>query len=280
MSLQRKLAHLPRTVEWSLIEDAVQQLEERVQDAAMQVMGTTDDQMPYAAKAQLVAPLRHGGLGLQVRDNYDGATSYLSTAAVTQVTLGDAPELLRPGAGPQGQKLRARWANLHEASDGLWPEGARELRAETLSRVLPTLRDFVLATADRARTQLLASHDADSHADEVVLARMHSVACRPASALLDALPVAPQARLSDADISSALRWRPGLPILPVNAAGVRCFSKRRLQPGDAGLHMHNCSSLSGARTLRHDTLNTMSCRAARRAGIASSVEPLLRQLQL
>jgi hypothetical protein len=267
MSLQWNLAHLPRTVEWPLIEDAVQQLEERVQDAAMQVMGTAEDQMPYAAKAQMVAPLRHDGLGLQLTDDFDRAASYLSAAAIAQATLSDAPELLHQTAGPQGQKLRAVWACLHEAGNGLWPEEARELSAETLSRVLPTAqRDFARATADSSHTQLLssasrlASLDADARADEVVLARMRSVACQPASAFLDALPVAPQTRLSVADNSSALRWRLGLPILPVNAGGVRCFCKCRVLPGDAGLHMHNCSSLSGARTLRHDVLNRIWCR--------------------
>ena len=62
---------------------------------------------------------------------------------------------------------------------------------------------------------------------------------------------------------------------PQRCAG---FAASELCETDAE-HALLCKLLSGAFTLRHDILVGFWCRAASRAGIASSKEPVLRQLQ-
>ena len=80
---------------------------------------------------------------------------------------------------------------------------------------------------------------------------MRSVSCRPASAFLDAQPVAPTLRLSD--FRSALQLRLGLLEVLSAAIGLTCGCKRELCETDAE-HALLCKLLSGAFTLRHDIL--------------------------
>ena len=72
-----------------------------------------------------------------------------------------------------------------------------------------------------------------SQHDCMTLARMRSVLCRPASAFLDALPVAPTPRLSDRDFRSALQLRLGLLEVLSAAIGLTCGCKRKLCETDA-----------------------------------------------
>ena len=83
------------------------------------------------------------------------------------------------------------------------------------------------------------------------LARLRSVSCRPASAFLDALPVAPTLRLSDRDFRSALQLRLGLLEVLSAAIGLTCGCKRKLCETDAE-HALLCKLLSGKFTLHHD----------------------------
>ena len=95
---------------------------------------------------------------------------------------------------------------------------------------------------------------------------------------LDTLPTSTSLQLTDWEFTSAMRHRLGLTNMPANAPGVQCFCGRHLKQGDTD-HAMTCKSLSGAMTLRHDLTKNDWCRIARRAGIATSAEPVLRPLQ-
>ena len=66
MSLSRELAHLPRTVEWQLLDDAMTAHEAALHFAAQGIIGIERDDLVFVPKWQLGAPMRHGGLGLHV----------------------------------------------------------------------------------------------------------------------------------------------------------------------------------------------------------------------
>ena len=214
----------------------------------------------------------------------------------------DAQDALQAGleqlqlfAGPQGEHLREMWSELVDSHPDVWDA---ELRDGS-----PTVIATVMLQAQRKLTRAQADADAEAMFERLeqraeqpadaanatltlqTLARLRSVSCRmrpgggrPASAFLEVLPVAPTLRLSDRDFRSALQLRLRLLEVLSAAIGLTCGCKRKLCETDAE-HALLCKLLSGASTLRHDILVGFGCRAASRAGIASSKEPVLRQLQ-
>ena len=288
MSLSRKLAHLPRTVEWQLLDDAMTAHEAALHFAAQGIIGVERDGLGFVPLWQLGAPTRHGGLGLRVPNAQQGAAAFTSGAALAQDELQAGPEQLQPFAGPQGEHLRERWSELVDSHPDVWDAELRDGSSTVIATVMPQAqRKLTRAQADAdaeamfERLEQRAEQPADA-ADATstlqTLARLRSVSCRPASAFLDALPVAPTLRLSDRDFRSALQLRLGLLEVLSAAIGLTCGCKRKLCETDAE-HALLCKLLSGAITLRHDILVGFWCRAASRAGIASSKEPVLRQLQ-
>ncbi len=285
MSLSRKLAHLPRTVEGHLLEPALSLHEAHLHVAAQGIIGVERDELGFESEWQLGAPTRHGGLGLHVPEASECAAAFIAGAALAQNTLQTAPEQLQPFAGPQGEHLRGVWSGLVDAHPAVWDAELRDASDAVVAKVMPL--------AQRKLTRALADADAEEVLERVearvarpaeatlalqTLARLRSVACRPASAFLDALPVAPTLRLSDRDFRSALQLRLGLLEVLSAAVGLTCGCNRKLRETDAE-HALVCKLLSGAFTLRHDILVGLWCRAASRAGVASSKEPVLRQLQ-
>lgn len=134
------------------------------------------------------------------------------------------------------------------------------------------------APRSRGRAPPAASLNPDNLAGAATLARLLSAANGAASGWLNALPVAPTAVLSDGDVESALQLRLGELRLPEAAIGQRCFCKQRSQRSSAD-HALTCLSLSGCIAQRHDILGGIWCRVIRRAGIASSLEQVLRNVQ-
>ena len=66
--------------------------------------------------------------------------------------------------------------------------------------------------------------------------------------------------------------------LPRNAIGVTCWCGHELMPTDSD-HALACRTLTGSRTLRHDIVKDAWRRAARRAGMDTTVEPPLAPLR-
>jgi hypothetical protein len=279
MPLQKKLSHLPRTTPWNYIQDAVLQLEGKVRSAVLDIVKQPGKEPPPELSAQLVLPLRHGGLGLQATSVMVATAAFVSGAATAHVTLCGTQ------LQPFNADMAAAWQLVYDAAAQMgngapWPEDTRGADAAAIEQVIQfAQRDFARHESAATHATLLASLEPDSPAEARTLARLRSCSARASSAALDALPTGPTMVLSDSDATSMLRFRLGLMTLPTTALGLPCACGRRLLASDAD-HALTCKSLNGSVTARHDNLNRIVCRDARRAGVASSVEPQLRQLQL
>ena len=105
-------------------------------------------------------------------------------------------------------------------------------------------------------------------------ARVRSCAGGPSSAWLDALPSFRSLAMSDQVFTAAGRFRLGLSLLPDAYEGATCACGKALTP----THMMGCKLLNERIRLRHDILVGVWKRIFQRAGVAASIEPLLRHI--
>ena len=118
-SLQHKVAHLPRVARMALVGKAVTDTADVVADAALAIghcqvqPGSDEDKR---ARAQLQLPMRHGGMGLHRLSATEASAAFLSSAALTNVTMTSASDLFRPFDGPAGAGLRQEWSQLRALS--------------------------------------------------------------------------------------------------------------------------------------------------------------------
>ncbi len=274
-SLQMRVAHLPRVMPWDLAEAAVRRVEDKTASAAFRIAQRPEQQ----DRRQLTLPLRFGGMGILATSSSVANAAYLSAAAMTETAMRAGAPQFRPFAGPSAEGLTQMWQALHAEGAGHWPEGALEVNQECIDDVLPGVQRVIgQLTAARKHEALLASFSLDSEDGVRNLARLRSCASRPASIWLDTLPTAPSLCLSDSAFACGLRHRLGLSHMPCNAPGVQCFCGHSMQAGSTD-HAMTCSTLSGAKTLRHDIIKDIWRRIAHRAGVTTSVEPVLRPLR-
>ena len=275
-SMQMRVAHLPRIAPWSLIEDALKNVEDAVVNAVFMVMERP--QQVAVREGQLTLPLRFGGVGIRTTSQLEARAAFLSAAAVTESAMRAGAQQFRPFAGPLAQALREDWQVIHAAGGDLWPQGVAEMNDACIDGVLPSAqRTFSRFVAQSRYDSLITSFDVATEQGMRDVARLNGCACRAASIWLDTLPWSAALQLTDADFIASLRHRLGLTHAPANAPGVRCSCGRYMAPGDID-HAMTCTSLRGVMTLRHDILKSIWRRLANRAGVASSVEPTIRTL--
>ena len=278
-SMQMRLAHLPRIAPWSLVGDAIQLVENKTSQAAFQIM-----QRPEQAElrtGQLTLPLRLGGMGLRMTSELEGQASFLAAAAITETAMREGPQQFRPFAGPKAPGLTQVWESLHAegVEAELWTQEALTVDEACIDNVLPSAqRLFSRFTAERRSSALLASFADDGVEGLRNIARLRSCSCRAASMWVDVLPTSRALQLTNGEFISSMRHRCGQTHMPANVPGVQCFCGRYMEPGNTD-HAMTCKTLSGALTLRHEILKEIWRRIARRAGIATSVEPVLRLLR-
>ena len=282
-STQHRTAHLMRVVKWDLTGDAISRVEDKVTDAAYQIMERP--RRGGACETQMTLPLRHGGMGIRVTSAAEASAAFLSAAAVTDTAQRSGPREYQPlsGGGPDAPSLERDWQALHEAgaaraAGALWPPDALALNADRIDGTLPSAqRTFSRFVAEGRSDRLMESCPADTGEGARNRARLLSCACRPAGAWIEALPTSSELTLNDSDFRAAMRHRLGLTHLPANAPGVRCSCGETMQPGDVD-HPMTCKSQCGGMQLRHN-LNSNNWRLiSHRAGISTSSEPLLRRL--
>jgi hypothetical protein len=277
-SAQMRTAHLPRVVPWRLVGDAIQRTEAKVAEAAFQIMERP--QQGGTSAAQMTLPLRHGGMGIRATTELEGDASFLSAAAIAETAFRDGVQQFRPFAGPDGPRLERIWQTLHAAgaASALWPPDALAVNTERIDKVMPDAqRVYARFVAQGRSDALLAACDAAGAEGQRDRARLLSCQCRAASAWIDTLPTAPALRMSNADFVCAMRHRLGLTHMPANAPGVQCSCGQFMQPNDVD-HAMTCKSQCGAMQLRHEIIKDTWRLIANRAGVASSVEPVLRRL--
>ena len=143
----------------------------------------------------------------------------------------------------------------------------------TIRAVIPRATRFIYRGACAAAYgDALSACDLTTLQGQSAAARMRSSACRAASAWIDTVPTCRELRLSNSAFVLAMRHRAGISALPANAPAVLCFCGKTILRDDLD-HAMVCNRLSHAMNIRHNILNRAWPFVARRAGIATSVEP-------
>jgi hypothetical protein len=100
--------------------------------------------------------------------------------------------------------------DFDDAAVSTWPAAARALSPAVVHAMLPRVqRQFTRVVADRNGATFLAQLDVATEAGQANAARVRSMACRPASAWLDALPTSPPLVLGDGDYIVCAHFRLG-----------------------------------------------------------------------
>ena len=141
----------------------------------------------------------------------------------------------------------------------------------------PTLSASTTTHTRRAGTTSFLRAAITSVAGQLTAARLRGVACRSASVWLDALPTTRAHTMSDEQFRCAARLRLGLPQGPFNAVDVRCDCNLTLKKDDLD-HPLTCLKRSGTKTMRHNIMQGGWRRVLRKAGITTSMDPVLKPL--
>ena len=241
-----------------------------IANAALTFAQLKDRAVPDGAVAQLQAPLRDGGFGMYSCRDDEPAAAYLSSAALAQRALQDAPAALQPFRGPMRAHMQELWGALRERYPTI---GALDLALDddTIEVHLPKLQHTLARlAADRAAAAVLEA------APRELQATLRSAGCHPASAWLTAKPTAPRLEQRDPDFCAGVRRRMGIPALPAGPRQARCACDKPANELGAG-HALSCSAVNGLITLRHDEITRALARAMRRAGVLATVEPHMSQ---
>jgi hypothetical protein len=108
------------------------------------------------------------------------------------------------------------------------------------------------------------------------MARLRSCACHASAAWLTVLPTAHALGFKTNELRAAMQLRLGLAPLPANAVGLPCSSRAHTTAD--GDHAMVCSSVQGQSSMRRDILKGKLRRIVHPAGVASTLEPVLRCL--
>ena len=236
-----------------------------IHTAAQEIADIAD--MPDSMRSALGAPLRHGGFGLYWTSEDVQASAYLSSVALSQRALADAPAAFQPFAGPQLAGLQELWEGLRHRNPTVWPDVPAQLDDATISHILPAAqRTLSRSLADGSHAERLAAASPEQRA------ALHSAACHPASAWLQAKPSCPSLTLADSGFQAAARRRLALPCLPPTGPYAKCLCGKCTIDCRAD-HALTCPKPSGLRVLRHDEIVGPVRRALARAGCTTALEP-------
>ncbi len=289
-SLSQRMAHLLRTMPWAQLEAATRRVEGAILAAAATVFELPAATEPGGdcpavvdARRQLALTTRHGGFGLRTVTGVEADAALLSGAAAAQAALAEGQVQVRPFdvAATRGPLLET-WHRVYDEVGVCceWDEAARELPPEFV-------RDH-LRGAQHQVSQFVGERDGAAHLAAVPLvplesdnaaslrraARLRSASGGVPSAFLTAL-LGPTTRLSDTSFVMYGRHRLGLGV----ASGTRiplcpCGAADADQPD----HAMSCRLAAPDLTLRHDIIVSTWRRGARRAGLATCMEPCYRGL--
>ena len=279
-SLQYKLSHLERTVRKEECAGAVARMEAHARSVVLELLQLEDAQLSNYAEAQLVAPLRHGGLGLESTSDAEFDAAFCASAGLAQQALQGAHDSMQPLRGAYGALVQQKWAGLQ----ALHPEQLGDeagIDAALASGKLVSAQSAVSrAIADSSHAALLSSCDTTTAEGEEAAARLRSTASYAAGAWLDALPKkSGRLALNNAAVRIAATSRIGMARVPPCVVGTRCSCGHRLHAHD-GEHAQDCSQTGQPVTARHNLVNSEWCQAGRRAGCSCTIEPLRDQLRV
>jgi hypothetical protein len=210
--LQLRTAHLPRFVAWEQLEGALERVQRKVIDAANDILNLDLDEKDNADTAvtlQMVLPHRCGGLGLLAHSQSTIESAYLSSAALTETSLQEAHPAFLPFPGPSGQHMQDAFESVQNE---LAETNGVELPPLSLGMVLqrvPGLQTESRRMQDQALFQLLKNKfqnmcDDRCTAEQISLARLHSVMDSGASKFMDAMPFCIFVQMNDHQFKSGV----------------------------------------------------------------------------
>lgn len=281
-SLQCRVHHLARAAEQRHVQTAMRDVEDAVVGAVFTIIGRDPAGCPDAAE-QMQLPLRLGGMGIHSLSAANGlpcAAAFLAQAALTHTAVAKGTPRFDPFTGPMRTTILSCAERVrNEASIAGWPEDLSALE-EHVQGILPHAQRKVCqelaatrAAALRDRFQPDATPNCDQAAARSDQARLLSVADSTAGAWLDAMPTCGGLTLSDGDVVAGVRFRLGLSPIPLSARPVRCDCKTLLTAANPD-HAMTCPRLAGARTMRHDVVQSTWCRIGFANAVPTSKEPM------
>jgi hypothetical protein len=278
-SLSMRMAHLLRTVAWDRLQPSVARVEDAIMAAAIALFQVPEVGAASArAVRQLRLPLRHGGFGLRDATSLVADAAFVAGASKAQVAMKEGLDVCKPFSGALRLALLQAWQRVFDGAAGEceWEQSARDLPTEFVDVVLPRVQKAVSrVVGDRAGAALLDDCDTNTVEGQRAAARLRSASTGPSSGWLTALPMTPALRLTNAEFVMAGRHLLGLGVpSPVDVPPCNCTA------GDATTQDHalSCKHNAGQATVRHDIWASAWRHAIRRAGCATSAEPLYSSL--
>jgi hypothetical protein len=275
------MAHCARALPWQFAAPGTRRVEQAILEAAGSIFRLPAVAGPAGARVaagreaqQLLLPLRHGGFGLRAMSALEADAAHVASAALAQATLADGLACSLPFTAPTRAALLVVWRRVFDAmaADLEWAPPLRDLPEDTLRELLPGVQSVVSRrVGDLAGAAFLAQFELAQADGLRGAARMRSVASGPSTAWLTALPCAATTTLSDPAFISAGRHMLGLgPPTGVEVPPCPCGAEGAGQPD----HAMVCKLTCGKITLRHDIWASAWRRIIRKAGCATSAEPV------
>lgn len=278
-SLSMRMAHLLRTVAWDRLQPSVVRVEDAIMAAAKTLFQVPEVGAESArAVQQLRLPLRHGGFGLRDATPLVAAAALVAGASKAQAAMQNGPAVCRPFSGALRPALLLAWQRVYDDAAGEceWEESARNLPADFVLEALPGVQKAVSkVVGDRAGADMLEACDTNTVEGQRDAARLRSASTGTSSGWLTALPVWSALRLTNAEFRMAARHRLGLGVPSlIDVPPCTCSAGDSTTPD----HALSCKHNAGKAIVRHDIWASAWRHAIRRAGCASSAEPLYSSL--
>lgn len=278
-SLSMRMAHLLRTVAWDRLQPSVMRVEDAIMAAAKTLFQVPEVGAASArAVQQLRLPLRHGGFGLRDATPLVAAAALVAGASKAQAAMQNGPAVCQPFSGALRPALLSAWQRVYDDAAGEceWEESARDLPAEFVLEALPGVQKAVSrVVGDRAGADMLEACDTNTVEGQRDAARLRSASTGTSSGWLTALPMWSALRLTNAEFRMAARHRLGLGVPSlIDIPPCTCSTGDSTTPD----HALSCKHNAGKAIVRHDIWASAWRHAIRRAGCASSAEPLYSSL--
>jgi hypothetical protein len=284
-SLQVKMAHFVRCVQYDLAEASLHKTEGVVRAAFLSLIGRQEADLDME---QLYLPLCKGGIGLLCLTDGNGVISkagFLAAAALTQSALEGGASAFQPLSDATA-KMASSWEQVTAFCSQHEPDGDTSVQNLMEAYAGGMLHQLQRRTSGVAREQrhahLLGRYQAMLSVDttrvqaQEHLARLYSLECGVGTCWLDVKPTKDQWELDDATVKSALRFMLGVSPGPPHQAFFQCACGHR---GSDGHHAMSCDKLAGARILRHNLIQSMVQCGSTAAGHSSCIEPQERHLK-
>lgn len=278
-SLQTQLTHLARAVPYEHIQKAMQQVEKKVADSVLTIVGRDSS---LVDTEQLELPTRFGGVGLLHLTACDGLVcraAFLSAAALAQKAMANGSVSFQPFLGCMRDQLEGMWSGVKGKCMCIGECQCSREPYESLDDALPSLphlqQDVGRRLAEHRAQMLIQKYEnmlQDPMSEATArkqLSRLHSVRHQVSTAWLNALPTSEPRKLSDDTVRLGLQFMLGAPTVAPGTS-FQCMCNKTVS---CSHHAMTCPQLANLRTKRHNLVQQSVRSVICAAGWATSMEP-------